>query len=147
MNIRRAEARDISRIAEILVFVKRLNFLHIFNDYDYSFGELQVLRVAEELSAAGGLDGIWVYDDGIVKGLIRIDGEEIKTLYVDHFFQSMGIGAKLLDFACRNFPIRFLWAIEKNTRAIAFYERHGFHKTGIREFEEGTTEYLIRLER
>ena len=146
MKIRKAEARDISRIAEILVFVKRLNFLHIFNDYNYSFGELQVLRVAEELSAHGGLDNIWVYDDGIVKGLIRIDGEEIKTLYVDHFFQSMGIGAELLDFASSNFPIKFLWAIEKNTRAIAFYERHGFHKTGIREFEEGTTEYLIRLE-
>ena len=38
-----------------------------------------------------------------------------------------------------------LWALEKNTRAIAFYARHGFAPTGERQYEEGTTEELIRL--
>ena len=32
-------------------------------------------------------------------------------------------------------------------RAIAFYQRHGFHKTGERKLEEGTSEYLIRMAR
>jgi putative acetyltransferase len=40
-----------------------------------------------------------------------------------------------------------LWALEKNTRAIRFYERHGFKITTDKELEEDTTEYLIRLEK
>ena len=146
MNIRRAEKRDISRIAEILVFVKRINFRPIFRNDAYSFGELQVMKVAEEYSDPAVLDRIWVYDDGIVKGLIDISGNEIRTLYVDAFFQNQGIGAELIEFAKANFDIRFLWAIEKNTGALRFYRAHGFHLTDIRKFEEGTTEYLVRLE-
>jgi len=32
-------------------------------------------------------------------------------------------------------------------KAIRFYERHGFHVTEEKKLEEGTTEYLVRLER
>lgn len=146
--IRKAEIRDVSRIAEILVFVKRIKFRPIFRNDDYSFGELQVLPVAEKYSRPSLLEHIWVYDEGgIVKGLIHIEGEEIAELYVDHFFQSEGIGGTLIEFAKSNFPVSFLWAIEKNTDAIRFYEAHGFYLTGIKKFEEGTTEYLVRMER
>ena len=41
----------------------------------------------------------------------------------------------------------FLWALEKNVNALRFYERHGFFRTGMKKLEEGTTEYLLRLER
>ena len=34
-----------------------------------------------------------------------------------------------------------------NEKAIAFYQRHGFRMTEERKFEEGTTEYLVRMER
>ena len=87
-HIRKATENDLSRIAENLVFVKRINFRPIFQNDDYSFGELQVLTVAEEYSNPDILSHIWVYDDGIVKGLIHIVGQEIKTLYVDAFFQN-----------------------------------------------------------
>ena len=30
---------------------------------------------------------------------------------------------------------------------ISFYQRHGFRLTGQKQFEEGTTEYLVKLER
>ena len=46
--IRRAEEKDISRIAEILVFNKRVNYRSIFQNDAFSFGELQVLKVADE---------------------------------------------------------------------------------------------------
>jgi putative acetyltransferase len=46
--IRKAVSHDVSRIAEILVFVKRIKYRPIFQDDDYSFGELQVLPVAAE---------------------------------------------------------------------------------------------------
>lgn len=144
--IRKAKPDDLSRIAEILVFVKRIKFRPIFQDDDYSFGELQVLTVAKQYSELQ--DRIWVYDDnGIVKGLIHIEGKEIKELYVDYFFQNMGIGGRLIEYAKEEFDVRFLWAIEKNTDAIRFYEAHGFHLTDKKQFEEGTTEYLVMMER
>ena len=79
--IRKATIEDISRIAEILVFVKRMNYRSIFNDDSVSFGEIQVLPVAEEYSAPEILNNIWVYEaEGIVKGLIRIVDKEIVEL-------------------------------------------------------------------
>jgi GNAT superfamily N-acetyltransferase len=145
MKIRKATAQDLSRIAEILVFVKRIKFRPIFKNDAYSFGELQVLSVAKEYGDPVILNHIWVYDDGIVKGMIRVEEEEIRELYVDYFFQNQRIGAELIKFAKNRFSVRFLWAIEKNIDAIRFYERHGFYKTDIRKLEEGTTEYLVKL--
>ncbi len=145
--IRKATKDDVSRIAEILVFVKRINFRPIFKDDDYSFNELRVLPVAKKYEEPKILDNVLVYDDGIVKGLIRIEEDEIAELYVDSFFQNQGVGAELIEYAKENFPVKFLWAIEKNTGAIRFYESHGFHKTDERKFEEGTAEYLIKMER
>ena len=147
MKIRKAEPRDLSRIAEILVFVKRINYRSIFHNDAVSFGELQVLNVMEEYAAPEIYGHLWVYDDGIVKGMMRIEGEELRELYVDHFFQDQGVGAQLIEFAKEQFSVRYLWALEKNTGAIRFYERHGFYPTDTRKLEEGTTEYIIMLER
>lgn len=145
--IRKAEIKDISRIAEILVFDKRINFRPIFGNDDYSFNELQVLKVAEEYSRPEKLDNIFVYDDGIVKGLIHIEGTEIAELYVDYFFQDQGIGGKLIEYAKREHSADRLWAIEKNVNAVRFYEAHGFRLSGERKYEEGTTEFLVMMER
>ena len=64
-NIRKAELKDLSRIAEILVFAKRIKYRSIFNNDDYSFNELQVVKLVEEYGKPKILDNIWVYDDGI----------------------------------------------------------------------------------
>jgi len=146
--IRKAEEKDISRIAEILVFNKRINYRPIFQNDAFSFGELQVLKVADEyLNDSGLLDRTWVYDDEFVKGMIEICGEEVNTFYVDGFFQSSGIGAKLLKFAVEKHGCNFLWTLEKNVRAIAFYERNGFHLSGERKLATGTDEYLVKMVR
>jgi putative acetyltransferase len=146
--IRKAEINDISRIAEILVFVKRMNYRAIFRNDAVSFGEIQVIPVAEEYSHPEILDSIWIYEDeGIVKGLIRIVGKEVVELYVEHFFQGQGIGAALIEFAIKEHDVRTLWVLEKNTSAIRFYEAHGFHVTGNKELEEGTPEYKVLMER
>ncbi len=146
-KIRKATQEDLSRIAEILVFVKRMKFRPIFQDDDYSFGELQVIPVAKQYAAPDILGKMLVYDDGIVKGLIHIDREEIVELYVDYFFQDQGIGSALIEYAKAHYPVTFLWAIEKNTDAIRFYEAHGFQLTETKKFEEGTTEYLVMMKR
>lgn len=145
--IRQATAQDASRIAEILVFNNRINFFPIFQDEIYSFGELQVVPVAEEYREKAVLANTYVYDDSIVRGMIRVEGTEVIKLYVDTFFQGCGIGAKLIEFAMENFGVNCLWALEKNEKAIRFYEKHGFQMTGERVFEDGTTEYLVRMER
>ena len=48
MDIRRAKQEDISRIAEILVFTKRINYRPIFQEDMYSFGEMQGFSVAQD---------------------------------------------------------------------------------------------------
>ena len=46
--IRKAQKNDLYRIAEILVFVKRVKYRPIFKNDAYSFGDLQVIRVSKE---------------------------------------------------------------------------------------------------
>lgn len=146
--IRKATATDVSRIAEILIFTKRMNYRPIFQNDQVSFGEMQVLPLAQEyLTTPSLLDPIWVYDDGFVKGVLHVENDQIKEFYVDTFFQNQGIGARLIEFATQECEARSLFVLEKNTGAIRFYERHGFVVTKERQLEPGTTEYIVRMER
>jgi len=146
--IRKATPADVSRIAEILVFTKRMNYRAIFQDDTVSFGDLQVLPVARKyLDDPVLLGQTWVYDDGLIKGLIEIRENEIETLYVDHFFQNEGIGGRLIDFAVEHFGVDYAWVLEKNHRVMPFYARHGFKYYGTRKPEAGTSEFIIMVER
>ena len=145
--IRNAEPKDLSRIAEILVFTKRIKYRSIFHNDEYSFNELQVVKVADEFNDPELLDKVWVYDDGIVKGMVHLEGKEIAELYVDYFFWKEGIGSKLIEFAKEKFDVKSVWTLEKNGDAIRFYEAHGFKLNGKRQLEEGTPEYIVMLER
>ena len=94
--IRHANKQDIPRIAEIIVFGKRVAYRPIFeNDY-VSFNELQVVHLYEDYkNNPDRLDGMLLYDDGIVKGIIN--GKpmgnktiEITDFYVEPFFCGPG---------------------------------------------------------
>jgi len=145
--IRKAEEKDVSRIAEILVFDKRVHYRSIFHNDDFSFNELQVVSTAESYKDPTLLSHTRVYDDGIVKGMIHIEGKEIKELYVDWFFEHQGIGAQLIEYAKTESDVKYLWCLAKNTAALQFYHAHGFMESGIRKYEEGTSEYLVCMER
>ena len=146
--IRKAEKQDIGRIAEILIFAKRVHYRAIFQNDKVSFGEMQVFSLANEyLDDLSKLDNIWVFEDEFVKGLIHIEGKRITELYVDTFFQGQGIGGELMDFAIKEFDADNLWVLEKNNNAIEFYQRHGFSLTEERNLEEGTTEYIVKMKR
>ena len=144
--IRKAEPKDLSRIAEILVFTKRMKYRAIFHNDEYSFNELQVVKVADEFKDPELLDKVWVYDDGIIKGMLHLDGKEISELYVDYFFWKEGIGSKLVEFAKEKSDAKFVWTLEKNEDAIRFYEAHGFKLNGKRQLEDGTPEFIVMLE-
>lgn len=144
--IRKAEPRDASRLAEILVFSKRTHYRAVFRDDAFSFGELQVLPAAEKfIEAPETLNGYFVYDDGFVKGLIRLEGDEIAELYVDPFFEHMGIGSALMSFALERILHPRLWVLEGNEQAIRFYQSKGFTFTGERQFVPGTDKYEARM--
>lgn len=146
--IRKATTEDASRIAEISVFTKRINYRKIFQNDPVSFGEIQVYPLAKGyIENPKRLDGIWVYEDVFVKGFIHIDGTQIVELYVDSFFANQGIGSALLDFAIEKNHCDHLWVLEKNTDARRFYARHGFSDTDERQLEEGTTEFIVELRR
>lgn len=148
MNIRKARTNDLSRIAEIYIFNNRVNFFPIFQDESYSFGELQAVSLADGyFKQEKAFRNLYVFDDGIIRGFMQIDGTEICKLYVDTFFQGKKIGARLLEYAVRELHADHLWALEKNARALCFYQSHGFRLTGEKQFEEGTTEYIVKLER
>lgn len=146
--IRKAEVRDASRLAEILIFTKRVSYRDIFRNDSVSFGEMQVWPLAQSyMDHPETLEGIWVYDDAFVKGLLHVRGLEILELYVDPFFQNRGIGAALIEFAVREFGVRRLVVLEKNAGAVRFYRKHGFVLTGERLPEEGTAEFVVKMER
>ena len=145
INIRKAECKDLARIAEILVFNYRLFFYPIFQSDEYYFDELSVPALMKKYETE--LDSLYVYDDGVVKGFIKIEGTYIARLFVEPVLQNAAIGSRLLEFAVQEHRADHLWALEKNVKAIRFYARHGFFTTGEKKFEDGTSEYLILLRR
>ncbi len=147
-RIRQAEKRDAGRLAEIEIFNYRLNFYPIFRNDNFYFDELSVPAMMRQYQEnADLLRQTWVYDDGVVKGFVRVKGKKVEKLFVEPVLQGQGIGEKLLCYAVEKLDADHLWALEKNLRAIAFYERHGFRKTKEKILEEDTTEYLVKLER
>ena len=88
MNIRSAQTKDLSRIAEIFVFNNRINYLPIFKDESYSFGELQVVSLIEQyLKRKEVYQNLYVYDDGLIKGFLQMKETEIYKLYIEPCFQ------------------------------------------------------------
>ena len=141
--IRKAEKKDLSRIAEIQIFNYRLYYYPIFRSDEYYFDELQVPFLMNDYESE--LDSLYVYDDGVVKGFIKIEGTYIARLFVEPVLQNASIGSQLLEYAVKEHHADHLWALEKNTKAIRFYERHGFAVTEEKKLEEDTTEYLVLL--
>ncbi|MBQ6331756.1 MAG: GNAT family N-acetyltransferase [Clostridia bacterium] len=146
-HIRPARAEDLLRIAEIEIFNYRLNFYPIFRSDAYYFGEKTVPNLTAFYSKEPGvIENTVVYDDGVVKGFVRVKDGEIEKLFVEPVLQNRGIGDALFRYAAEALGGRRLWVLEKNPRAIRFYERHGFHLTEQKKRVDDTNEFLICME-
>jgi len=66
---------------------------------------------------------------------------------VEPVLQNGSIGSQLLEYAVKEHNADHLWALEKNVKAIRFYERHGFAATGEKKLEDDTTEYLVLMKK
>lgn len=158
--IRKARIEDISRIAEIIVFGKRVAYRPIFQNDEGSFNGLQVMNLADDYREDPKLlDNMLVYDDGIVKGVINRtytkEDVEISEFYVEPFFKGNGIGRELIQSVIEDArksgkKCIFLWVIEDNLQARRFYEANEFTATGQTCLIEGTSKtdmcYELKLE-
>ena len=146
-HVRSARAEDLNRIAEIEIFNYRLHFYPIFRSDRYYFGEKTVPNLtAFYANEPGIIEHTAVYDDGVLKGFVRVNGEVIEKLFVEPVLQNQGIGDALIRYAVETLGGKRLLVLEKNTRAIRFYERHGFHLTDQKKRVDDTNEYLILME-
>lgn len=155
--VRHATMEDISRIAEIIVFGKRVAYRSIFQNDMVSFNELQVLPIVEEFRVNPALiDNFLVFDDGIVRGVInrinKCDETEICEFYVEPFFKRSGIGHELMETLVNEAKEEgkkriYLWVIKENLSARSFYEKNGFVPTGEEQIIEGTDKLDMCYER
>jgi GNAT superfamily N-acetyltransferase len=71
---------------------------------------------------------LWLAEeDGVLAGILVLDGDMIDQLYVEPERTGRGIGSALLAVAERERPEGLrLWTFQSNAGAQRFYERHGF---------------------
>lgn len=154
--IRLATKDDIGRIAEILVFAKRMAYHHIFNDEKTSFNKITVLNTIEKLKKGNLIDRIFVYEtDEVIKAvaIYEIDGEwfHFKELYVDPCFQNNVVGSRLafyvLNYAKeQGFKKVYAWVLELNAYARNCYEKFGAKFNGEKKEFDSTGRYLLKYE-
>lgn len=70
----------------------------------------------------------WVaLDDGRIVAVLTLDGDDLDQLYVDPGVAGQGVGTTLVQLAKDLRPGGLaLWTFQSNTKAQAFYQRHGF---------------------
>lgn len=106
----------------------------------------------------------FVYFDNVLAGYIKLNefeaqtdikettSFEIERIYVKKEFSGKGIGSKLIEFSVKqaqqkNKEYVWLGVWEKNKKAIEFYKRNGFAKSGEHIFvmgDEAQTDFIMK---
>lgn len=122
----------------------RENFYPFFKNDGFYYGELNVLDTAAEYAEGSqALKNTLVWDDGVVRGFVRVNGSEVEKLFVEPRFQRQHIGEKLLRYAVSELGADRLMVLEYNEKGIRFYRRHGFELTGEKVLEDGWIPLLL----
>ncbi|NII51988.1 GNAT family N-acetyltransferase [Frigoribacterium endophyticum] len=112
-----------------------------------------VARVPDAAGHASGADargevaGVvsWAHGD-LRHDPFDLDLVELTTLYVGAAHRGSGLADALLQEALGD-GAAYLWAFERNARALAFYARHGFVADGTRKLDVPTGAWERRLVR
>lgn len=122
-------------------------------------------KLLAELSNPGSAFYFLEIDDHIV-GYLKLneaaaqtdlrdpDGLEIERVYIRQPYQGQGYGRELLEFAlgiarARGKQYAWLGVWEKNSAAIAFYQKLGFRQAGVHAFRMGDelqSDYIMKKE-
>lgn len=65
------------------------------------------------------MENIYVFDDGVIRGFIEMNGTQLSKIYVDSFFQSQGVGDALIRYATEEFGADNLWADQVKAQIIS----------------------------
>ena len=154
--IRKLELNDIPRVAEIQIYAWRIYDKGVLSD-EYLFKDMLVVKRMEyfEKFVKKNNSEMYVFDDGIVKAFLTVgrckdedkaDSLQIRSIYVDPFFQRNGIGSLLIEHfeniaRQRNFTEVCLWVMEHNQKARTFYEKFDYAPDGKKvTYDLGTSE-------
>ena len=81
---------------------------------------------------------------GEIDAFLAFVGDFLAALFVAPAAQGRGLGSRLLRIAGRMHPELSLTVYKENSRAVAFYEKHGFRICGERvEAKTGAVEFLM----
>jgi diamine N-acetyltransferase len=156
--VRRATTADAARLASVgrRLFAQTFGPVNTAEDMQlYLADAFSTEKQSAELSDPNRL--VWILEDhsrsavGYVV-LLRgspaegVKGErpaEIERIYVDAMLHGAGAGATLMQTCveqAKSWDCDVLWLAvwEKNPRAIAFYEKSGFQRVGVKTFLLGT---------
>lgn len=121
-TLRRAIPNDARAIADIHIAARRdaLPYLPELHDDEETLGWIADTVIPNQ--------EVWVANRGdTVDGYLAMSGTELNDLYVRPGQQGKGIGRALLEKAKELSSGELqLWTFQRNDRARAFYERHGF---------------------
>ncbi|WP_457207206.1 N-acetyltransferase family protein [Nocardioides sp. P5_C9_2] len=90
----------------------------------------------------GGLVGFMSHGPGRDEARTNLPDLEVWALYVRAAVYGHGVGYALLSAALGSAPA-YLWVLEGNDRAVAFYERQGFRLDGCTKSEQVGREHRM----
>lgn len=82
-------------------------------------------------------------DEGMVMGFAGVDDQKLEMLFVDASARGQGIGKQLLLYALDVLQVKYVDVNEQNLRAVGFYARMGFHRTGRSAHDDQGRPYPI----
>jgi putative acetyltransferase len=121
MRLRRAVIEDMAAVAVLLRLTMKTSLpylpdLHTPEDDLWFFSDVQFPK-----------GEIWVAEaDGVIIGFAARSPGWLDHLYVHPDHHGGGVGHALLEQARADVSGLQLWAFQRNSRARAFYEAHGF---------------------
>lgn len=136
VEVRRATGNDAAAVAEVWLasFSDALPSVPRAHDDDdvRRWIREHLVPATECWVAVEAADGA----EGRVVGMMALAPGWVEQLYVHPAYQGRGVGSELLAVAlARDEPLQ-LWTFQVNTRARAFYARHGFREV---ELTDGAT--------
>jgi GNAT superfamily N-acetyltransferase len=130
--LRRATAADAAATAE--VFLRSFRFAYDATTVRLAHTDDDVRGWIAEVVIPG--KETWVAEmDGVVVGMLALEGDFVDALYVEPSWIGRGIGHQLIELARQQRPGGLqLWTFQENAPARAFYAAHGFEAA---EFTDG----------
>lgn len=168
MRFHKCTASDLNLLRHIALSTFEKAFRHLNNPGDFNaytaqaFSEEQTLNELTNPASHFFL----LFDRDRPAGYLKVndllaqtdifdpEALELQRIYVEESYQGKELGKLMLDKAlelARESGKKYIWlgVWEKNERAIAFYERAGFIKTGAHDFFMGTdrqTDLIMKKE-